>query len=376
MPHLKEEDRKKINSMLAHGSRCCEMAEEIGCDPTTIAKEIKRNRVVSRDASKGQSKILCKKLDKWPYVCGACKHKYTDCRFVQLKYDPILAQRKYEAKLHNSRKGINLTKEEYEHLVLTIKEGLATKRSVYASIKASGIGISLPTVYRYISEKRIPISKMGLPYAVTYKKRKRKAKEYDYPNNKIDRSNRTYLDYLAYAKSHVNEITVQMDFLGSIRPDSKSILVLILPQIHFILLFAMEKKGSPKKVVEAFDALERALGHEKFCEIFPSILTDRDPSFSNIQGIELSGETGARRTNLFFCDAFKSNQKASVENMNKQIRKFFPKGKSVDCYTQEQVALVAKTVNEAPLYSLDGHTPKEAFITLFGSESYTKLFGE
>lgn len=127
MPHLKEEDRKKIDSMLAHGSKCCEIAEAVGCDPTTIAKEIKRNRVISRDASKGQGKVLCKKLDKWPYVCGACKHKYTDCCFAQPKYDPILAQRKYEAKLHNSRKGINLAKEEYEHLILTIKEGLAAK---------------------------------------------------------------------------------------------------------------------------------------------------------------------------------------------------------------------------------------------------------
>ena len=302
-------------------------------------------------------------------------HKYTDCCFLQLKYDPMLAQRKYEARLRNSRKGINLTKEEYDRLVSAIKEGLSIKRSVYASVKASKVGISLPTVYRYISERRVPISKMDLPYAVTYKKRKAKPKEYDYSDSKIDRSNRTYLDYLSYMKSHINEITVQMDFLGSIKSDSKSILVLILPQIHFILLFAIEKRNS-SKVVGVFEGLEKSLGHEKFREIFPSILTDRDPSFSDIRGIEFSAETGAQRTNLFFCDAHKSNQKASVENINKQIRKFFPKGKTVDCYTQEQVAMVAKAMNEAPLRSLDGYTPKEAFITLFGLEAHAKLFGE
>ena len=125
-----------------------------------------------------------------------------------------------------------------------------------------------------------------------------------------------------------------------------------------------------------FEGLEKSLGHEKFREIFPSILTDRDPSFSDVWGIEFSAETGAQRTNLFFCDAYKSNQKASVENINKQIRKFFPKGKTVDCYTQEQVAMVAKAMNEAPLRSLDGYTPKEAFITLFGLEAHAKLFGE
>ena len=375
MSHLTEENRKKISSMLAHGYKCCEIAEEIGCDPTTIAKEIKRNRIISKDASRGQNKFLCSKLDKWPYVCGICKHKYTDCRFMQMKYDAILAQKKYEAKLHNSRRGINLTKEEYDQLVETIKEGFKTKRSVYASIKASKVDISLPTVYRYISEKKVPISKMDLPYAVTYKKRKRKIKEYDYPNNQIDRSNRTYLDYLAYMKTRINEITTQMDFLGSIKSDSKSILVLILPQIHFIFLYIIERKNL-FNVVETFNSIEKLIKYKKFCEIFPSILTDRDPSFSDIQGIEFSKELGTQRTYLFFCDAFKSNQKASVENMNKQIRKFFPKGKSIDNYKQEQINLIAKTINETPLFSLDGHSPKEAFALLFGLETYTKLFGE
>jgi len=375
MSHLTEENRKKIASLLAHEFKCCEIAEEIGCDPTTIAKEIKKNRVISRDQTKGQNKFLCKKLEKWPYVCGTCKHKYTDCCFVQLKYDAIFAQKKYEAKLHNSRKGINLTKEEYETLVTHIKDGLKTKRSIYASLLESKVNISLPTVYRYIEQKRIPVTKMDLPYAVTYKKRKHKIKEYEYPNNKIDRSNRTFIDFLAYRKSRINEISTQMDFLGSIKSDYKSILTLILPDLHFVILFIIDKKNS-QKVVEVFNLIENLIGYDKFCEVFPSILTDRDPSFSNIVGIEFSKELGAQRTNLFFCDAFKSNQKASVENMNKQIRKFFPKGKTVDCYSQQQITFIAKTINETPLRSLDGRTPKEAFSLLFGQETYDKIFGE
>ena len=79
MAHLDEKDRKTISSMIAHGRKCAEIGEAIGCDPTTVAKEVKRNRIVSREAPKGGSKLLCKKLDRWPYVCGACGHKYTDC---------------------------------------------------------------------------------------------------------------------------------------------------------------------------------------------------------------------------------------------------------------------------------------------------------
>ncbi len=105
-----------------------------------------------------------------------------------------------------------------------------------------------------------------------------------------------------------------MDFLGSIRIDSKYILTLIMASLHFVFLFIIENKNS-QKVVETFNYIESVTGFENFCKIFPSILTDRDPSFADFQGIEFSNDIGAQRTNLFFCNAFKSNQKAFVENM-------------------------------------------------------------
>lgn len=374
MPHLTDNDRKIISNMLSHKAKCCEIANRIGCDPTTISKEIKKNRIISKEARTKGNKILCKRLDRFPFVCLDCPKKYTTCVLTQLKYDAGVAQKKYEFRLHETRKGINLTKEEYDSLNHQLKEGLLNKRSVYEIVKTSKIDVSVPTVYRYISEKKVNITKMDLPYAVTYKKRKRIIKKYEYPeNNKVDRHNRTFLDYLAYKKSHLNELGSQMDFLGSIKSDQKSILVLIIPEIHFPFLFIIENKNA-KKVVEVFDELERKLGYEKFVEVFPSILTDRDPCFSDITGIEFSKERERQRTYLFFCDAFKSNQKASVENLNKQIRKFFPKGKSIDYLDQDDVSKINRIMIESPLFSLDGHSPKEAFITLFGQKAFDNLF--
>lgn len=42
MSHLTEENRKTISSMITHNNTCVDIAEAIGCDPTTIAKEIKK----------------------------------------------------------------------------------------------------------------------------------------------------------------------------------------------------------------------------------------------------------------------------------------------------------------------------------------------
>lgn len=374
MRHLTMEDRKIIANGISHKRSCISIAEEIGCDPTTISKEIKRNRIITKE-SKLSKKFLCKKLERFPYVCVDCPYKYTTCTLTQLKYDAGIAQKKYEFKLHEYRKGINLTKEEHEELNAILKEGLKNKKSVYSIVHSSNIDISVPTVYRYISEKKLDITKMDLPYAVTYKKRHKKIKEYDYPNNKVDRSNRTYIDYLSYKKSHLNEMTVQMDFLGSIRTDKKSLLVIIIPDLQFPILRLIENKNS-FKVTQVFDDLEDKLGSDKFNEIFPSILTDRDPCFSDITGIEFSKNTGLQRTFLFFCDAFKSNQKANVENMNKQLRKFFPKKQSIDNFHQDRIVEINKLIIDQPLFSLDGFSPKEAFITIFGLDSFNNLFGK
>lgn len=119
--------------MLTHKATCKEISERIGCDPTTISKEIKKNRVISKEA-KGNKKILCKKLDRYPYICLDCPKKYTTCTLTQLRYIVDVAQKKYEYRLHESRKGINLTKEEHDKLNEILKEGLKDKKSIYSII--------------------------------------------------------------------------------------------------------------------------------------------------------------------------------------------------------------------------------------------------
>ena len=60
--------------------------------------------------------------------------------------------------------------------------------------------------------------------------------------------------------------------------------------------------------------------------------------------------------------------------MNKQLRKFFPKKESVDRISDQKIKEINLFIINQPLRSLDGLTPKEAFIKLFGEEILTKLF--
>lgn len=369
--HLTFEQRKTISSGISHNYKLREIGENLLVDPTSVSKEVKRNRIETSAGLKND----CKRTKRWPYVCTGCKEKYKNCPYTKYKYDATFAQKKANTNLINSRRGIDLDSEEFNKLDKIIKDGISENKSIY-QIKIENndtINKSVSTIYGYINKGYLTTKRFDLPYAVTYKKRKHN-KKYDYSeNNKIDRTGHTYLDYLAYLHKHPGIYVWQLDFLGAIKTDNNNILTFILPNLQFTLLNLI-KNPNTTKVVEFFDKIEDKIGIEAFKEIIPVVLTDRDPNFTDIDGICFSKKTGEERCKLFFCDPYVSNQKPHVENMNKQIRLFFPKGKSIDKYSKEDIKTINNTIINKPLRSLDGNTPKEAFIKVFDESIFDQLF--
>jgi len=140
------------------------------------------------------------------------------------------------------------------------------------------------------------------------------------------------------------------------------------------VLLDLIKNPNQEKVVDYFDKLEEKIGIDAFKELIPVILTDRDPTFADIEGICFSKITGEERCKLFFCNSYVSNQKPNVENINKQLRLFFPKGKTIDIYNKKDIKNINKTLLNRPLKSLDSYTPRQAFINVFDEELFIKLF--
>ena len=371
--HLTFEQRKVISNGISHKYKLKEIAEALGYDPTSISKEVKRNR---EQITIGKNVTDCNKINRWPFVCTGCNKRYNNqCCFTKYKYDAKKAQDKAGINLVNSRKGIDITSEEFQKLDKIVKDGVNDKKSIYQITieNKDEIDKSVTTIYRYINKGYLTTKRMDLPYAITYKKRKHN-KKYEYSENKkIDRTGHTYIDYLAYIHKHPGIYVWQLDFLGSIKTDNNNILSLILPDLQFCLLDLI-KNPNQEKVVEFFDELEEKIGIDAFKELIPVILTDRDPNFTDIEGICFSKITGEERCKLFFCDAYVSNQKPNVENLNKQLRLFFPKGKTIDKYTKQDIKNINETLLNRPLKSLDSYTPKEAFINVFDEDLFNKLF--
>lgn len=371
--HINFEQRKIISSGIAHNDKLIEIAKRIDLDPRSISKEVRRNRVPIDYES--DYIVKCPNLNRWPLVCTKCRLRYSrDCSYTKFKYDARTAQRKADANLINSRKGIDLDSEEFKKLDSIIKRGIEENKSIY-QIKIENNNIidkSITTLYRYVNKDYLSTKRIDLPYAVKLKKRKHN-KKYDYSNNNIDRSNHTYLDYLSYIHKHPGINVWQLDFLGTIKTDSKSILSFILPNVHFTIIDIIKNPNS-QKVINFFDQLEEKIGTENFIELVPVVLTDRDPCFADIEGICFSKITGEERCKLFFCDPYVSNQKPHVENINKQLRKFFPKGKSIDNLSKKDIVKKNLTLLNTPIKSLDSYTPIDAFKAVYGEDLFFKLF--
>lgn len=371
--HLTFEQRKAISNGIAHNYKLKSIGETLGVDPTSISKEVKRNR---ETITIGNNITNCKRCNRWPYVCGGCNKRYNNqCVFTKYKYDAKIAQEKADANLVNSRRGIDTDADNFSQLDKIIKTGVDNKKSIYQITieNKDTINKSVTTIYRYINKGYLTTKRIDLPYAVIYKKRKHN-KKYDYSENKeIDRTGHTYIDYLAYIFQHPGAHVWQLDFLGTLKTDNNNILSFILPDLQFVLLDLI-KKPNQEKVVAFFDNLEERIGIEAFKALIQVILTDRDPNFTDIEGICFSKITGEERCKLFFCDPYVSNQKPNVENINKQLRLFYPKGKTVDAYTKNDIKTTNQALLNRPLKSLDSFTPKQAFIRIYDEELYNKLF--
>ena len=100
--------------------------------------------------------------------------------------------------------------------------------------------------------------------------------------------------------------------------------------------------------------------HEVFCKIhirFPelkSITTDNDILFQ--KHLELEQLLGVK---IFFCHAYHSWEKGSVENTNKYIRKDIPKGADISKFTKNDIQKVEEKLNRRPMKCLKYFTPQE-----------------
>lgn len=398
--------------MVAKGSTAKDIGEDLDMDPTSVSRELKRNRIkvkekdddgtlcgacshkrgctikkVCGSLSCGQrcngckaivkcwkyEEFACGRLKRFPFVCNGCpKEGY--CPLEHYMYMPDAAEEAARDRLVSAREGANLTREEYEVQDAILKDRVIAKgQSIHHALVTNRkeLGCSEKTLYRRIEKGVYTVKVHHLPRQVSLKKRKYK-KKYEYAHDpKVDRTGHLYSDWLIYR--YKNNITYyfQMDFLGAPHKSDKEVLVLTMRGISFSLLYIVED-ATQEKIAALFDSIEGEIGIDNFRKLFPAIITDRDTLFDDFSSLEYD-KAGELRTKVFFCDPGESNQKPDVENMNAQLRPIFPKHAILNEYKQEELFFAASNLNSRCLSSIDDRTPSDLFTEIFGEELLSLL---
>lgn len=64
---------------------------------------------------------------------------------------------------------------------------------------------------------------------------------------------------------------------------------------------------------------------------------------------------------VYFCHTYSAWEKGTIENTFQRLRRFIPKKKRIDDYSEEQISAIVDAMNNTPRKCLDYRTPQELF---------------
>jgi len=395
--HLTKEDREVILEGICEAIPLSDIAYTLGKSPTSISREVKRNRIsndkqvltrrnicehaksctISRlcktycrkgkcsscltkrcsDICNDFVEGFCPKTKRWPYVCNPCTEKRY-CSFGQYFYRPSVAHAKALRIKSESRSGISISKQELAELDALVSPLLKdNKHSVEVVCAALGeqIPVSAQTLRRYIDSGKTGAIRLDLLSAPA---RRVRAKKKDRRSRHTD-DGRSFADFCALPEDSI-ATAWEVDTVFGSKADRSCLLTLVNRQSLLLLAFKMSACDT-ENVVGIFDYLELLCkdAGTSMSEVFGITLFDNGTEFSDIEGMETSCIEDASRTHTYFCDPYSSWQKPHIENRHLLIRRISPKGSPLDGVKHDQVSKMLCHINSYPALSRGGFTPYE-----------------
>ena len=320
--NITKTQRTQLEGFLNAGLAIKEIAKLLGLGLSTIYREIKRG--------------LCKQRYTVSDVYGFSEYKYS------LKYCSDVAQRRYEYMQTSKGRPLKLGND-YDFVHYVEKRILIDRLSpcaVCGEIKRNNLFrtvISKTTMYRYVSNGIFMNIRMSdLP--IGQKKRhyrshviKRAPKGVSIEKRPLSVSDRNTFGHW------------EMDCV--VGETKKTLLTLVerLTRKAIIMLMPNRKTES---VVHCLNVLERKYG-SNFRKIFKTITVDNGSEFSDVAGLQKSIYRG-KRLSMFYCHPYSSYERGTNERINREIRRWLPKGSNFSKESSLSLQLIENWINDYP----------------------------
>ena len=194
--------------------------------------------------------------------------------------------------------------------------------------------VSTKTLYNYIDKRLLKVRNIDLPLRVRRKSRTDKCKQ----------NKRLFGMSIEEISDEVNNRTAfghwEIDTIVG-KKESSSVLLSLDERLT-------RKRHLVKIPSRSSDAVR--LGLEKIAEfygdsfetVFKTVTSDNGSEFADL------GSYLPKSTQVYYAHPYSSYERGTNEKQNSLVRRFFPKGKSFDNITDEQVAFVEHWINNLP----------------------------
>ena len=204
------------------------------------------------------------------------------------------------------------------------------------------------TLYRYVDLGLLPIKNIDLP-----EKLRRNTKRHE------ARKNRKILGKSIEERPKIIDTREEfghweIDSVLGKKNENEPAVVALTERKHRNSIWLKVKNHSAEAVDEALEQLFETFG-DKCREVFKTITSDNGSEFANLSRLESKG------IGIYFTHPYTSCEKGTVECHNRMLRRFIPKGKSIDDYTADEIMMFADIINALPRKLLGYRTPEELF---------------
>lgn len=303
--HLRKEERFCIEKLLAQGKSFGEIGRTLHRGLSTISGEVNNNG--------GRKKYNAEKAEHRAYLKQYRKKR--DCNKVAMNGD---LSRFVEKKLK-----LGWSPE-------TIQERITEKGGVlYASAKS---------IRKFIKKRH------GLERLLFWQRNKVKSGSKRGKDSFVQDTERKWIEMRPW-QAFFFYGHWEADFIVS-KHNSSVLLVLVEKWSKLVILEVLPNRTT--KVIH--EALERLL----FGRIVSSLTLDNDIGFVKWKLLEQ-----VLHTVIYFCHPFHSWEKGLVENTNRWIRSFIPKGSNLALYSKEYIGEIETWFNHTPRVCLNGKTSYE-----------------